>query len=378
MAQTTTPRPTTAPWESTPEEPIRIHRVDTGDISALAASAVSAFCLDWLVFERLTPLSGGLGFWVCWYVSFLAVYGLVIREQRGALAAKDKLAAVVLASAGIGVVATLSLILGQVVARGYHALRPSFFTKTQEFVGPLSKSTAGGGANAIVGTLEQIGLATLICVPLGIASAVFLNEVRGPMTRPLRTIVDAMSAVPSILTGLFIYVALFLGLGFHFSGFMASLALSILMLPTITRAAEVVLRLVPGGLREGALALGGTEWRVSRMVVLPTARIGLITAVILGVARIVGETAPLIFTAFGNPKMNWNPLSGAQSALPLMIWTTYRQPQTAQIQRSWTAALVLVLIVLALFVAARIIGGRGPGHVGFVRRRIQKRRNPVS
>lgn len=375
MAQATTPRPTSASFEATPEERLRIHRFDAADVAALGGSALSAFCLDWLVFERLTPLSGGLGFWVCWYAFFLAIYALVVREQRGLLAAKDKLASVVLATAGVGVVAALSLILGEVIARGYHALRPGFFTKTQEFVGPLSKSTAGGGAQAIVGTIEQVGLATLICVPLGIASAVFLNEVRGPMTRPLRTIVDAMSAVPSILTGLFVYVALFLGLGFHFSGFMASLALSILMLPTVTRAAEVVLRLVPGGLREGALALGGTEWRVSRMVVLPTARIGLITAVILGIARIVGETAPLIFTAFGNPRMNWNPLSGAQSALPLMIWSDYRLPQVAQIQRSWTAALVLVLIVLALFVAARIIGGRGPGHVSFVRRQIQKRRN---
>jgi phosphate transport system permease protein len=194
------------------------------------------------------------------------------------------------------------------------------------------------------------------------------------MARPLRTLVDAMSAVPSILTGLFIFVALNLGLGLHFSGFLASLALSILMLPTITRAAEVVLRLVPGGLREGALALGGTEWRVSRMVVLPTARIGLVTAVILGVARVVGETAPLLFTAFGNPKTNWDPFQGAQQALPLMIWGLYKQPQPAQIQRAWTAALVLVMIVLALFTVARIIGGRGPGQIGFIRRRLTKRR----
>jgi phosphate transport system permease protein len=358
-----------------PEARIRLRRFDRSDAGALAAAAVGAFCLDWLVYERLTPLSGGLGFWVCWYLAFLAMYGFVMREQRGALRAKDRVASVVMASAGLGVVVALSFVLGYVVFRGYHALRTQFFTETQQFVGPLSKPTEGGGAHAIVGTIEQVGLAMLICVPLGIMSAVFLNEVGGRMARPLRTLVDAMSAVPSILTGLFIYVALILGLGLHFSGFMASLALSILMLPTITRAAEVVLRLVPGGLREGALALGGTEWRVSRLVVLPTARIGLVTAVILGVARVVGETAPLLFTAFGSPTHNWNPFSGTQQALPLMIWGLYRQPQPAQIQRAWTAAFVLIIIVLALFIVARFIGGRGPGHIGFVRRQMNRRRN---
>jgi phosphate transport system permease protein len=378
MSQTTAPPPASiAAGQPAPEVRLRLHRFDSSDAAALGASALAAFSLDWLVFERLTPLSGGLGFWICWYAAFVVMYGFVVREQRGPLAAKDRVASVVMASAGIGVVFALTMILGYVVFRGYHALRVGFFTKTQEFVGPLSKPTDGGGAHAIVGTVEQVGIAALICVPLGIMSAVFRNEIGGRMARPLRTIVDAMSAVPSILTGLFIYVALNLGLGLHFSGFLASLALSILMLPTITRTAEVVLRLVPGGLREGALALGGTEWRVSRMVVLPTARIGLATAVILGIARVVGETAPLLFTSFGNSTMNWNPFHGAQQALPLMIWTTYKQPQAAQIQRAWTAALVLVLIVLALFILARLIGGRGPGNIGFVRRRLNERRNRV-
>jgi phosphate transport system permease protein len=374
MSQTAAPP--LAPARADPDDEVRIRprRFDRADAGLLGAAALGAFCLDWLIYERLTPLSGGLGFWVCWYAAFLCIYWMTVREQRGPLAAKDRLASVVMASTGLVVVVALSFVLGYVVFRGYHALRLQFFTQTQEFVGPLSKATQGGGKHAIVGTIEQVGLAALICVPLGILSAVFLNEVGGRMARPLRTLVDAMSAVPSILTGLFIFVALNLGLGLHFSGFLASLALSILMLPTITRAAEVVLRLVPGGLREGALALGGTEWRVSRMVVLPTARIGLVTAVILGVARVVGETAPLLFTAFGNPKTNLDPFQGAQQALPLMIWGLYKQPQPAQIQRAWTAALVLVMIVLALFTVARIIGGRGPGQIGFIRRRLTKRR----
>jgi phosphate transport system permease protein len=221
--------------------------------------------------------------------------------------------------------------------------------------------------------LEQVGIATLICVPLGVLSAVFLNEVGGRLARPLRTVVDAMSAVPSILTGLFVYAFWIIALHQPFSGLAASLALSVLMLPTVTRTTEVVLRLVPGGLREGALALGGEERRVARMVVLPTARVGIVTGIILGVARIVGETAPLLFTAFGSNSFNWNPLSSAQSALPLMIWTDIRSSQAADIARGWTAAFVLTLVVLLLFVIARVIGGRGPGEVGYLRRAIQRR-----
>jgi phosphate transport system permease protein len=366
---------TSVPIETaaSPELRVRFRRVDPADLGALAGSALAAFCLDWLVYERLTPLSGGLGFWLCWYGAFLLIYALTQRDRHGALVAKDRVATVVITTAGLGLVVPLCFVLGYVFYRGYSALRPQFFTQTQEFVGPLSPPTDGGGAHAIVGTLEQVGLAMLLCVPLGVMSAVFLNEIGGWLARPLRTIVDAMSAVPSILAGLFIYASFILGLHQQFSGFAASLALSVLMLPTITRTAEVVLRLVPDGLREGALALGGTEWRVTRMVVLPTARVGLVTAVILGVARTVGETAPLFFTAFGAFKLNANPLAGKQGALPLFIWTLIRQPQPAQIQRAWTGALVLVGIVLVLFVAARIIGGREPGHVGFIRRWRQEK-----
>jgi phosphate transport system permease protein len=360
------------PAEAPEEERIRLRRFDRSDAGALAGAAIAAFSLDWLVYERLTPLSGGLGFWVCWYLAFVVIDAVVMRDRHGWHTAKDRVAGVVVASAGTVLVVSLGFVLGYVVFRGYSALRAQFFTQTQEFVGPLSKATDGGGAEAIVGTLEQVGLATLICVPLGVLSAVFLNEVGGRMARPLRTVVDAMSAVPSILAGLFIYAAWILALHQSFSGFAGSLALSVLMLPIVTRTAEVVLRLVPGGLREGALALGGTEWRVARLVVLPTARVGLVTAVILGIARVVGETAPLILTTFGAFRMNANPFRGAQSSLPLFVWSLYKQPQAAQVQRAWTGALVLVILVLALFVLARIIGGRGPGHVGFVRRWRQR------
>jgi phosphate transport system permease protein len=152
------------------------------------------------------------------------------------------------------------------------------------------------------------------------------------------------------------------------TGFAAALALAVLMLPTVTRTAEVVLRLVPGGLREASLALGGGEWATVRKVVLPTARSGLLTAVILGVARIVGETAPLILTSLGNTSFNSNPFKGKQDALPLFIFRLIRFPQAAARARAWTGALVLLMLVLVLFIIARVIGGRGPGHIGRLKR----------
>src|SRR5260370_2187487 len=191
--------------------------------------------------------------------------------------------------------------------------------------------------------------------------AVFLNDVGGRLVRPVRFIVNAMSGVPSIVAGLFIFAAWIVQLGNKFSGLAGALALSVLMLPTVTRTAEEMLRIVPDGLREASLALGAPEWRTVSGVVLPTARAGLLTAVILGVARAVGETAPLIMTAFGASILNLNPFKEAQSSLPLMIYSLIRSPQQAQADRAWTEAFVLIALVLALFTLARILAGRAVG-----------------
>jgi phosphate transport system permease protein len=222
-------------------------------------------------------------------------------------------------------------------------------------VGPLDKATKGGALHSIVGTLEEVGLAALVSVPLGVLTAVYLNEIGGRLTRPVRMFVDAMSGIPSILCGLFIYAVWVLP-RFGFSGWAAALALSILMLPTVTRTSSEVLRLVPDGLREASLAAGASEWRTTWSVVLPTARSGLVTAVLLGIARAVGDTAALIATAAGFDSMNANPFHGQQDSLPLFV---YKQVRTglidAQTQRAWTGALVLVGLVLVIFTAARII-----------------------
>jgi phosphate transport system permease protein len=177
----------------------------------------------------------------------------------------------------------------------------------------------------------------------------------------VRIFVDAMSGLPSVLAGLFIYAVLILPYAkkftlFSFNGFMASLALAMIMIPTITRTVEVVLRLVPDGLREASLAMGSSRARTTWSVVLPTARTGITTAVILGIARAVGETAPLLFTAFGYDLFNNNPFKGPQESLPLFIYRNIRKPDVSAIQRGFAGALVLMLFVIVLFVIARVIG----------------------
>lgn len=374
-AGSTPPPSSTVPTPSPPDrDRIRIAAVDPDDVILVGGSALAALAATWLLYGRLLPLSGGLGFWLCWYVTFLVSVHSTTRALRGPVHARDQVARVIVWSGGIGVLVPLLLVVAYTIGRGYHALRPSFFVEDQRFVGALSESTEGGGAHAIIGTLQQIGLALVISVPLGVMSAVYLSEVRGKMAKPLRTATDAMSAVPSIVSGLFIYAVWILTFGADQSGFAGSLALSVLFLPTVTRTSEVVLRLVPGGLREASLALGGGEWETTSQVVLPTARSGLATAVILGMARVIGETAPLILTIGGAFVVNTNPFSGKQDALPYFVYRLVRFPQDSQIDRAWTGALVLLMLVLVLFVIARMIGGRGPDHIGRLRRRrLQKR-----
>jgi phosphate transport system permease protein len=279
-----------------------------------------------------------------------------VREVQGALMAKDRIMSVLVAGGAAVMLVPLALIIAFVLAKGAAIITPHFFVDTVQFCGQLHGASCGGVGHAIVGTLEQVGIAVVISVPLAILCAVFLNEIGGPLKRPVRLFVDAMSGVPSIVAGLFIYAVWVVGLQRGFSGFGASLALAILMLPTVTRTSEEVLRLVPDGLREGSLALGGSEWRTVWSVVMPTARSGLITAVILGIARAVGETAPLILTSFGSSVLNANPMTGPQEALPHFVYQYIRyNPGTGPYQRAWAAAAVLTFLVLTLFTSARVL-----------------------
>jgi phosphate transport system permease protein len=264
-------------------------------------------------------------------------------------------------TAALCVLVPLVSLVVYILVLGLKALRPNFFVQDQTGITPVMDATAGGGAHAIVGTVVQVGLALVWSLPLSLCTAVFLNETRSRWRRPVRIFVDAMSGLPSIVAGLFIFATLILPFAsvspvFSFNGLMASLALAIVMLPTITRTVEVVLRLVPDGLREASFAVGASRARTVWSVVIPTARTGMTTAIVLGIARAVGETAPLLFTAFGYDLMNANPTNGAQESLPLFVYRNIRKPDQSAIDRGFAGALVLMIIVLSLFALARWVG----------------------
>jgi phosphate transport system permease protein len=341
-----------------PDVKRRTRTFNRGDAVVLAGSVVSSFFLVFIVYWWLTPSAGTVGFALWWFASFLVMYGLAERRLHGGLVARDRLWSVVIIASATLMLAPLALIVGFVLSQGIRVIGPTLFTQDAQQCAALSSVSSCGVGHAIVGSLEQVGIAILIAVPLAVLCAVFLNEIGGPLRRPTRIFVDAMSGVPSIVAGLFIYAIVVVRFGF--SGVAAALALAILMLPTVTRTSEEVLRLVPDGLREGSLALGASEWRTVWSVVLPTARSGLITAVVLGVARAVGETAPIIVTALGASAFNVNPFSGPQEALPFFVFDNIRhsQPGSTTYVAGWAAAVVLILLVLALFTLARAVGTR--------------------
>jgi phosphate transport system permease protein len=354
------------PVERTPE-----------DMVLLLASGLSAVCLCWLVFARFTDGIGWFGFIVCTFVVFLATYYLVNVDRYGRLVATDRLASTIVIAGALVLLVPLAWLIGYVISKGLPSLRPGFLVHDQKGITPTMPATAGGGSHAIVGTIEQVGLALVFSLPLGLLAAVFLNESRSKWRRPVRIFVDAMSGLPSVVAGLFIFATLILPFAksfslFSFNGFMASLALSMIMLPTITQTVTVVLRLVPDGLREASLALGSSRARTVWSVVLPTARTGITTAVVLGIARIVGETAPLLFTAFGYDLMNSNPYNGAQESLPLFVYRNIQKPDTSAVERGFVGAFVLMLIVLSLFALARYLGRDRSKQVA--RRGLRRRR----
>lgn len=336
---------------------------DNVDYASMAGCVVSAIALAWVVFTRLTEGVGWFGFVLVVYLCFLGLFGLVTADRLGRLVAVDRLATVAITSGAVLLVAPLLWLVGYVVLKGLPSLTTDFFTEDQGGITPVMPATAGGGSHAVIGSIQQVTLALSLSLPLALATAVFLNETRSRLRRPVRIFVDAMSGLPSVVAGLFIFAVLILPYAdsatvFSNNGFMASLALGMIMLPTITRTVEVVLRLVPDGLREASLALGASRARTVWSVVLPTARNGITTGVVLGIARAVGETAPLLFTSVGASLFNANPFDGPQESLPIFVYRNIRQPLATQIDRGFTGAFVLMLIVLTLFAITRLVGGQ--------------------
>ena len=312
---------------------------------------------SWLLIA-MTGLSGKLGAFAAASTLSILSLSLVAGLQRGSQAAKNAAVGTLVAVGSILALLPVASILGTVLVKGVKGIYVGFFTNDMSLASVNDPLDKGGILHAIIGTLLLILFAMLISVPLGILTALYLTEIKGPGSRFIRFLVQAMSGVPSIVAGLFIYSAFISGTGRGFSGFMGSLALSILMLPTVARTAEEVLLLIPADLREAGLALGATQWRTVAMVVVPAAKSGLITAVILGIARIAGETAPLLFTTGGGDTVNGNPFDGVMGSIPFAIWKALIAGSEQSNARAWASILVLLVIVMVLFFTARRLGKR--------------------
>jgi len=346
-----------------PDRPRRRRRFGPGSGWEIAGSLVAAACLVVVAFQFSTsrPIGGMI---VCCALSFLVIFGVLSRLRHGVRVAKDRLATLCICLGAAVALFPLVEIIISVVVQGAPVVFshfPAFLVHDMSTAAPSDPVWKGGMGHAVVGTFEQVGLAVVYTVPISILTATYLSETSSRFSRLVRTIVDCMMGTPSIIAGIFVYLFWVEPRGANgFSGFAASIALGILMLPVMIRTAEEVIRVVPGSLREAALALGSPRWRVSLRIVLPTVRTGLLTAVILGVALGVGETAPTLFTAHGSPRYNFNPFSGPQANLPLQVFQTIQSPNANQVRDGWGGAFILVSLVLALFVVARLVGSRGP------------------
>ena len=331
------------------------------DVLTLAGAAFASLATTWLLYEEVLPFTGKTGFVVSWFVVFVLYYaGLTALTRPWAVVADRVVSCFVVAAPTLVGVALLSTIV-VTVAKGLPALvHPNFYTDDMSGVRPSDSFDHGGILHAMVGTMIEVSIAVAIALPLGVITAVYMSEVGGRASRLVRTVIEAMTALPSIVAGLFIYSALIVGIGLPSSGLAAALALAVMGLPIMARASDVVLRVVPSGLREASYALGAGRLQTVWKVVLPTARPGLATALILGVARMVGETSPLILTSGASTFFNSDPVHNPMNSLPLFVYNAVGSGEPSFEQRGYAAATVLLLVVLVLFLAARLVARRRP------------------
>jgi phosphate transport system permease protein len=249
----------------------------------------------------------------------------------------------------------LASVLWSVISEGFKALSPQFIYQNNKYVEPTTSLEYGGVGHAILGTLMLVLLTTIVAVPLGFAMAIYLTQSQSKARNLVRTFTQAISGLPSVVAGLFI-LAIIEATGIGRSGVTGAMALFPLMLPTVARVAEESLKLVPVDLRYAALALGAPNYRAFFRVILPAAKTGLLTAVLLGLARIIGETAPLILTLNPNVATNLNPFDGGMMSLPTYVYNYLSSYYDTSQARAWGASLVLLILVAILFGSARIIG----------------------
>ena len=334
----------------------RTRTLSRQDILALVCSLLASFALIEIGYEHILDFSGLLGFLVCWYLTFMAVYALVLSVANSRVIVVERLVTATLYVIAAIVLFALGTTVVYVFAKGWHALvHVNFFTHDMSGVTPNAPLNKGGIYHAIVGTVIEVGSAVAISLPLGVVTAVYMTEVGGRGSQLVRTVVEAMTALPEILAGLFVYVILIVDFGLPKSGIAASVAMAVTMTPIIARASDVALRVVPGSLREASNALGAKHWRTVYRVVLPTARIGLSTALILAIARGIGETAIPLICSNASSFLTYNPLGTPMNSLPLYIYTMYSTHEPTAITRAFGAASVLLLLVLALFVVLRVL-----------------------
>ncbi len=333
---------------------------------AVVAVAVGAVAVSVLLFT----VAGLLGDnWVVTVVGAVLIFliGLAVLSTvvEGGRAARNRVATSLIYSAFILALLPLVSVVATLINKGRTRLDGDFFNNSMRNI--TAFDSGGGAYHAIIGTLEQAGIATLITVPLGVAGAIYIVEYgRGRLATAIRFFVDVMTGIPSIVAGLFILAFWVLIVSPHlasdgrpfYSGFAASLALTVLMLPTVTRSTEEMLRLVPASLREGSYALGIPKWKTIMKIVLPTALPGIVTGVMLAVARAAGETAPVLLVAGGTPNRNFNPLQGNQESLSIYIYEQAALASKYGPPRAWTAAFTLVALVLILTIAAKLLSRR--------------------
>ena len=317
--------------------------------------ALSSLTLSGLTNEDGAPNLVAVG--VLGFTLYMVVTYLISRSVEGRRKATDRMVTGwVTAAFSLAVIPLVSL-TWTVVEKGLNRLDGDFFSQSMRNV-----VGAGGGAlHAIVGTLELTGIATVISVPLGIMTAIYLVEYgRGKLARAVTFFVDVMTGIPSIVAGLFAFslFLIILGPASAINGFAGAISLAVLMTPVVVRATEEMLKIVPNELREASYALGVPKWLTILKVVIPTALAGIATGVIIAIARIIGETAPLLLAAGFTTSMNYNPFAEKMMTLPVFVYTSYAIQGTdfqSYIDRAWAGALTLMIIVMVLNLIARII-----------------------
>jgi phosphate transport system permease protein len=337
--------PPTHPWR---KKPIKFN------LSMILAVVIPALIVAWLIQYSNIP---GPVIAVAIYLPLqLVAAGLAAWANRGLRSVGDSVIIVLAIGATIFSLVVLISVILSLIIRGWQALSAHFLYQNSVYINPSTPLEYGGIGHAMVGTLLILLISSVIAVPIGIATAIYITEVRGRAVAYVRFFVQAMSGVPSVVAGLFILTIAVSTGAFNQSAFAGGLAYAILMLPTVARTAEEVLKLIPDELRTGALALGSTKARTVLMVVLPAARTGIITAILLGVARVIGETAPLLLAAGNNDGTVTNPFDQAISSIPVYIFNNVALPYPDAVTRAWGSALVLMIFVAVLFTAARLLG----------------------